>query len=307
MPKLLTLPILLCALLVSACNNDAINIDRQGTPALWKVTKNIDEAVDGDHASHARLYLFGTIHLLPKGARWQSKILDKAIAASDQLIVETTGLDDSANVNEIFTSMASDEQVTKITNRLDGPEQQRLEYIIDDRGLSKSNLNKLETWAAALAISNSLTNDLGLRRALGVETILHERFKNRTTEGLETIESQFSIFDNLSETDQRTMLKAIINGADQSQTAFLRLLNAWLDGDSDALLNETDSGILSSPNVRAALLDRRNRKWAVALNQRLNDKSAKTYFVAVGAAHLVGPNGLPELLKSDGYSVQRIQ
>lgn len=292
--------------LLSACNeSDRIVIERSGTPALWKITQ---ENLGTDNIQNRpSLYLFGTIHLLPKGTNWQSEILDKAIAASDHLIVETTGLDDSANLNKIFTSMASDEDTIAITQRVSGAELIALKNIIDDRGLSHANLSKMESWAAALAISSSLTNDMGLERDLGVETILHERFKGRPIEGLETIAAQFSIFDDLSEADQRTMLNAIINGSDQSQASLMRLLNAWLDGDNEALMNETDSGILSSPNVREALLDGRNRKWVKALEQKMSQDEDISYFVAVGAAHLVGENGVPELLRKAGYTVERVQ
>lgn len=305
----LMLPVMLCALFLAACSdNDPIDMERSGAPALWKVTKNSDKGADGNQSANASiLYIFGTIHLLPKGAHWQNETLDKAIAESDHLILETTGLDDSANVSRIFTSMSTDEDVIKITQRLDGGNLQKLKNLIDDQNLSASGLSKMETWAAALAISNSLTSDMGLQRSLGVETILTQRFKGKPIEGLETIASQFSIFDDLAERDQRAMLQSIVTDSDNSDAAFLTLLHAWLDGDIDQINAETQHGILSSPNVREALLDGRNRKWVRALYNRLNDEGTKTYFVAVGAAHLVGPNGVPELLKSAGYRVQRIQ
>lgn len=299
------LSLLLCGALLSSCaDSNAINIDRSGAPALWKVSKN---ATVKSSKEDVTLYLFGTIHLLPKGAKWQSSTLDSAIENSDILIVETLGLDDSSNVSKIFTQMATNEPMVDITQRLDGAELNALNTVIETQDMSASTLSNLETWAATLAISNSYSSDLGLKRSLGVETILAKRFKHKPTEALETIRSQFSIFDDLNESHQRDMLGALVTDANDSRANYLRLLNAWLDGNSEALLSESDGGILRSPVVRNALLDNRNKKWAIALTEKMRSRANKRYFVAVGAAHLVGENGVPELMKSAGFTVERIQ
>lgn len=288
--------------LLTACNSNAIEIDRKGAPALWKVSADTNEKSAEPSSS---LYLFGTVHVLPKGATWSTPALEDAIDTSDILIVETLGLEDTANVSKIFMQAAQDEATPAIISRLAGDDKAALERLIDEQNLSEKILNDMETWAATLAIANSLTDELGLERSLGVETILSKRFKDKEIQGLETIASQFAVFDNLSETQQRNMLKSVIRDADNSEEAFLRLVNAWLDGDIDNLLS--DNGIMTLPEVRKGLLDHRNEKWAVELDSKLQQGDAKQYFVGVGAAHLVGENGVPKLLEKAGYKVERIQ
>lgn len=283
--------------LLSSCDDGSITIDRKGAPALWQVHS------EGDNSNS--LYLFGTVHLLPEGADWSTPALENAMDASDILVVETLGLEDTANLNKIYMQMAHDEKTPAILSRLSGADKAALERLIDEQNLSQKQLSNLETWAATLAIAGSLTDELGLKRALGVETILAQRFKGKQTQGLETIQSQFAIFDDLPELQQRNMLRTVVNDADESEDAFLQLLNAWLDGDIDNMLS--DSGMMALPEVRKALLDDRNEKWAIALDEKLQKAGNKRYFVGVGAAHLIGEKGMPALLKAAGYTVERIQ
>ncbi len=288
--------------ILSACGSQSIKVDKAGAPALWKVS--LDEQSEDSKAQNS-LYLFGTVHVLPKGAKWSTPALDDAINSSDILIVETLGLEDTANISKIFLEMAQDEPSPAIVSRLSGDDKIALEQLIDQQNLSKKILSSMETWAATLAIANSLTDEMGLKRSLGVETIVSKRFKDKEIQGLETIASQFAVFDNLPEAQQRNMLKSVVNDAGNSEEAFLRLLNAWLDGDIDNLLS--DSGMMALPQVRRGLLDDRNEKWAVELDKKMQQTDAKQYFIAVGAAHLVGEKGVPNLLKAQGYKVERIQ
>jgi len=64
-----------------------------------------------------------------------------------------------------------------------------------------------------------------------------------------------------------------------------------------------DTTLDTNPEARAALLDNRNAAWVVALKPWL-DMERKTFFVTVGAGHLVGPGGVPALLKKEGYRVE---
>ncbi len=318
--------ILLCLFFTNACsNNDEIVIEKQGAPALWKVSAKIDSHIDDENntddiqhdnnqtdigkKANIEFYLFGTVHLLPEGAQWQSEALSQAITQSDILITETIGLEDTANVSKIFTTMSRDEPVNDIDKRVRPSQRNLLKNIIKEQGLSQQALNNMETWAAALAISNAITSDLGYKRTFGVETILKDIFDEaeKPNEGLESIASQFAVFDDLNENHQRAMLESIIDNGENSKDSLLNIVDAWLDGDSDALLQETNTGIMTSLTMREALLDNRNRKWVIKLQEKSKNIDDIVYFVAVGAAHLVGKNSVPNLLQNAGYKVERIQ
>ncbi len=342
--------ILLVCAFFGACNDeqkiDAILIDKQGSPALWKITqkpnrgnesnrnnesiKNIsDEVSDKENKipiksddpsqetnNHSlkkplTIYLFGTIHLLPEGAQWQNSILNDIISQSDRLIIETTGLEDTARVGEIFKSTATDEKTPDLISRIAPIHKDKLSQVVDNSKIPMAALDRFETWAAALTLANSMTSTMGLKTGLGVENILATQFKDaqKPIEGLETIRDQFALFDQLPESDQQAMLNVIIEGADNSKSDFSNLLNAWLDADLDALLDASNTGFLEAPVIREALLDGRNRHWAKILSAKfqVSRLESEQFFVAVGAAHLVGENGVPDLMRKAGFEVKRVQ
>ncbi len=268
-------------------------------PALWKVT--------GKGQSGGFTYLFGTVHLLPPDTNWQSPALDSAIRASEGLVVEVTGLDDTNAVAQVFKNLGLRAGMPPLSARLQPALRQKLIAAAEPVPGPISTLDGMETWAAALTIAATLSSDLGLQQSSGVEPVLQLRFKadDKPVFGLESVTEQLGYFDNLPETEQRIMLAAIVKDADKNSAQFQKLLDRWLSGNVDALLSEIDSGILSSPHIRSALLDNRNRNWATKIGAMID--SGDHRFVAVGAAHLGGTSGVPALLKRAGYTVERVQ
>ena len=84
-----------------------------------------------------------------------------------------------------------------------------------------------------------------------------------------------------------------------------RLARLWLAGDMEAIAAEGDEGLLRDPELRAALLTDRNRTWTAKIAALL--AQGKRPLVAVGAAHLAPPEGLPELLAAKGYRIERVR
>jgi uncharacterized protein YbaP (TraB family) len=210
-------------------------------------------------------------------------------------------------VANIFAQMGISGGQPSLASRVDPALHKTLDALDEKVPGPRSILDHMESWAAALTLAGSMSTDLGLNQGSGVENILTLRFRayDKPISGLETISEQFGYFDTLPEADQRKMLGAILRGANDNRADFEKLLATWMKGDADGLLQDQTDGILASPVVREALLDRRNRKWAVKIGNMI-DKGQRP-FVAVGAAHVAGPGGVPALMKAAGYRVQRIQ
>ena len=289
---------------LSACSNAAepaqLDTVEEGKPALWKVTGTKPEQT-------GTAYMFGTIHILPKDVSWRTPTLETAINQSDSLVIEVLGLEDTANAARIFSKLAISTDQPKIGARVEPSLRADLDTIVGQSKIPEFALNRMDSWAAALSLASAQTNNLGLDSNEGVEKKLVTQFEllKKPVEGLETIEQQLGYFDTLPETQQRAMLASVVEEAVDAKTSFENLFNAWITGDTDSIIELTNTGILEDPETRTKLLVARNQDWTEQLDKKL--QNPRTYFVAVGTAHLVGPDAVQTMLEKRGYKVQKIQ
>jgi uncharacterized protein len=273
-------------------------------PALWRVAAK--DAVGAKDDSGV-IYLFGTIHLLPDGAKWSSVAIDHAVEQSDTLTIEVTGTEDLANVSSVFSSMAVATGLPPLSQRVDSKLLPQLKAVVANGNTPDKTLNQLETWAAALRIASTTAGNIGLGQTNAVETVLNNRFaaRGKATRSLETITQQFSFFDQLAEADQRAMLNAILRDARGETAQTQRLIDAWLTGDQSAILQQANPGVMATPNIREVLVTKRNQRWADQLSVSL--ARGERTFVVVGALHLAGKQGVPALMARKGHVVARVQ
>lgn len=301
---LVTLLSLIASLLLTACNSTPdhvpMNIVKTGTPALWKISGTQPGQV-------GVAYMFGTIHILPDNVQWRTPALEAAIADSDRLVIEVLGLDDTRNAANIFSRLAISPGQAKLDDRINPSLHDELDRIIDASEISERALNRMETWAAALSLASAQTRNLGLDSSGGVEKKLTAQFEKagKPIEALETIELQLGYFDKLPEEQQRQMLTNVVEGTDDARQSFELLFNAWMTGDLEHIVTLSDTGILEDPKTREYLLVARNMDWVEQLDKRLQRPG--TSLVAVGAAHLAGPDAVQASLAKRGYKVEKIQ
>ena len=285
---------LLLALALAACGQEAERADQPPpSPALWQVT-----TPDGRPAG----WLFGTIHTLPDGAKWRTPAIEKAIVEADLLVVEAKDLEDSGKLAATFTRLSHTPDMPALSERVPSALQPRLRALLAKGGYREADFKAVETWAAAITLSQ-VTDEPGGEN--GVDRALLKDFRARPIEDLEGVEAQLRIFDTLPEADQRDLLGALLEEDTMTSEETERLVKLWLAGDMAAIAREGDDGMLADPELKQALLTDRNKAWAhklLALYAR-----GKRPLVAVGAAHLAPPGGLPELLEARGFKVERVR
>jgi uncharacterized protein YbaP (TraB family) len=116
---------------------------------------------------------------------------------------------------------------------------------------------------------------------------------------------QLSLFDRLPEKAQQELLDSVIEDAGGLDGDDADLAEAWRTGNMKAIERATHRGLLAYPDLRAALYSRRNLAWSDRIARLM--ASGSHPFVAVGAAHMAGSEGLPALLAAKGFKVTRIQ
>lgn len=265
-------------------------------PALWKVA-------DADTI----IYLFGTIHLLPKGLKWTTPAMAKAMAASQGLVLEVALDKDPAKLGAVMMKLAKTPGLPPVLDRVDPAKRAALKKVIDESGLSLTYLDGLETWAAALGLASAMNAKLNLSYEDGAETQLTRVFEKmrKPIGGLETAEQQLGYFDTLPEVAQRKFLTSIADESANADKEFTAMIRAWKAGDVRRIALSFDDEMKLSPELAEVLLYRRNNNWAGWVSERM--KRPGTVFVAVGAGHLAGKGSVEELVARRGFKVVRVQ
>ncbi len=266
-------------------------------PAMW-VLSDADTTV----------YLFGTIHLLPKGIDWTGGKLDDALAKSDELIIET--IIDEKNPMQFMNalnSLSSSPNLPPLRDRVAADKRPALDAAVKASGLPAMVYDRMETWAAAFLLLGSKFRGIGLAPEDGVEIILRKSFidKGKPIEALETNAEQLGFFDRLPEDAQRSLLEGAI-GTDKDMAAeFKSMLDAWKTGDVEKIARTFDKDLGETPALRDALMIQRNRNWAKWIDERMNQPGS--VMIAVGAGHLAGSESVQRHLEAKGYRIQRVQ
>lgn len=265
-------------------------------PALWKVA-------DADTI----IYLFGTIHLLPKGLKWTTPAMAKAMAASQGLVLEVALDKDPATLGAVMMKLAKTPGLPPILDRVAPAKRAALKKVIDESGLSLTYLDGLETWAASLGLASAMNAKLNLSYEDGAETQLTRVFEKmrKPIGGLETAEQQLGYFDTLPEVAQRKFLTSIADESANADKEFTAMIGAWKAGDVRRIALSFDDEMKLSPELAEVLLYRRNNNWAGWVSERM--KKPGTVFVAVGAGHLAGKGSVEELVARRGFKVVRVQ
>jgi len=271
--------------------------EAKATPALWSVS-------DAD----TTIYLFGTIHLLPEKYDWQSPKLERAVAGSQELVVET--IVDEKNPMQLvglLMKLGISNDLPPIAQRVPPSKRAQLEAAIKKSGAPRAVFDRMETWAAAFMLLGNQFRDLGLKGDEGVETVLRSDFssQNKPIDQLETNAEQLGFFDTLPEKAQQDLLLGAIQPKGAMQTDFKKMLVAWSKGDVTAIARAFNHDLQASPDLRDALIRRRNANWAKWIEQRMDKPGS--ILVAVGAGHLAGRYSVIDLLQRGGYKVTRLQ
>ena len=287
----------MAALAVASCSDGKAKAPPTppAKPALWKV-------VDAD----TTIYLFGTIHLLPEGTRWTGPKLNEALGRSQQLVLETI-LDDPAKLGATMAKLGTSPGLPPIVSRVPPSKRAALQAAIAKSSIATTTLDKMESWAAALALSSASLAAADLRHSEGVEAQLTTAFKRagKPIGALETPEQQLGYFDSLPETAQRKFLVSVAEDSNNIKREFAAMISAWRRGDVRKIAVTFDDEMRLTPELAEVLLRRRNAIWADWVGARMAKPG--TVFVAVGAGHLAGKGSVDALVARKGFKVVRVQ
>ena len=264
-------------------------------PALWVVRD-----------SDSTLYLFGSVHVLRPTTDWASRRVDAAFDSADEVWFEVTNPDDQAAALPLIQrhGLSLDRP---LSSRLTAEEMAELETAARTAGMTADQLEPMRPWLAALSLSMAPLVKAGFDPKSGVELVLRARAEavGKPVKGLETLGQQVGLLASLSEEAEMAFLRSALETFEEASERLDGLVDAWADGDVETVESlGVDEIREDSEEVYQIMLARRNADWARQIETLL--EGSGTAFIAVGAAHLAGPDSVQALLEREGVRVERV-
>jgi uncharacterized protein YbaP (TraB family) len=265
-------------------------------PALWEI-KN----------AHTTIYLFGTVHLLPNDTQWRYPALDKALAASDSLTIELTD-DNPASMQALVLQYGLDPS-HPLSSQLTAAENASLAKAAQTAGIpgGVQTLDMMKPWLASLTLAVAPLIKAGLDPAHGVDKLLQAQMvlAGKPVNALETSEQQIRFLADLPQPLQLDFLRSTLHDIDKDSSELTGLIDAWKAGDTNAIARLEDEDLRKeAPELYQRLLVERNKVWAGKIAALLQHPG--TVFIAVGAAHLAGPDSVQAQLAKLGIATQTL-
>ena len=267
----------------------------KATPALWKVS-------DED----TTIYLFGTVHILPKGIDWAGPAITGALAESDQLITEIpSGPEADSLMQQMVLTRGMLPQGGNLRALLSDEEKAAYEQALATINVPAPAFDAFKPWMAGLTLTVLPLMQQGYSPDAGVEEELGKMAGPDKPRGaLETIEYQLGLFDGMDQDAQIDFMLAAADTVDEIKPMLDAMVAEWAAGDAEGLAEIMNSE-LGDPAVAESLLYTRNGNWAEWIDTRLDTPG--TVFVAVGAGHLAGERSVQDLLAQRGIATARVQ
>ena len=264
------------------------------TPPIWIV-----------RSPKATLVLFGSVHLLPAGLDWRPAALDDAVAKASELWFELP-IDPATETQaaQIAIARGALPKDRRLSALLTPAQLARLDEAAAALNCPPAALDRMQPWMADLTLSVADDVRGGANASDGVEEQVQARAPPSVPRhAFETAAQQIEFLAGAPIPDQVASLNATVGEIDDDPGAYQRIVSEWMAGDLAGLQRDAvDPEARASPGLYERLIGQRNRRWARILGARL--RSPGQVVVVVGVGHMVGPQGLPALLRAQGFQVE---
>lgn len=271
-------------------------------PLLWKVSSagNREKVV----------YLLGSFHLLKADDYPLPTEIDHAFDDAESLLFEI----DPREMTSTETMAAARKYMAyapgkSLSTVLPKSTLAKLDKLMSASGGSAQAMEQSEPWAVSLGLVLGVTQSMGFRAELGVDRSLMERAAKagKPTAGLETVDAQLKAMDSVPYEEQARGLDEFLDDPMKAARQMQDMHAWWRAGDIARLDREMRVEMATKTPISYKLLDvDRNNAWLPLLEQRLAGAGQDDTLVVVGSLHLLGKDGLVEMLRAKGYKVERI-
>lgn len=263
---------------------------------VWKVSR-------GSQA----VYLVGSVHLLSKDYYPLHPAMEAAFRDSDLLVEEVDFAEMTAPATQLSVLEHGMLPANQSLDRVVSPATlAEVTKRFGEIGLPIEPLKRFKPWMIAITLLGAEWQRAGFDPELGLDKHFYDlaHANAMPVQGLETTEYQISRFDDMPYSEQDRMLSETLKDLDTERANVTKLAEAWKAGDGPGVEQIVLKDLKSEPQMYNRLLVDRNRAWLPKIEALFGRRGHA--FVVVGAAHVVGPDGLLAMLRAKGYTVEQL-
>jgi hypothetical protein len=281
----------------------ALNAAEKGN-FLWKVM-----GVKGGSSA----YLLGSIHIVPDDIYPLSTKIEKAFENSDYLAVEA----DMNNIDQNkIAALTMSKGLYMDGNNLEKvmkPERYvKLNSALDSiKLLNITQVKMMKPWLAAMTIPQLMILKAGYKMDNGIDMhfLKAATAKKKPILELESAEFQLELLSGFSEDLQIKFLESALDEMSTFKEKYDEMVQAWKDDDIKKMADIMNKEIRDKPDLKPVydkLIRDRNVTMTEKIDGWLKQNKKDTYFIVVGAGHLVDEDGIAKMLKKKGYKVEKL-
>lgn len=259
---------------------------------LWKISGN---GLKSDS------YLYGTIHITCDASLDENTI--KALDKTQQLYLELDMDDKSMQMQMMKYMMMKDG--TKLSTLLNEDDFRAVDdFLKKHMSMSAKMFDGFKPFIVSTMLYPSIL-ECSIQNIERELIIINKNNNNKEVFGLETIKEQMEIFDQIPyEIQAEELVKMVKSDLKKDKEEIKKMIAIYKNKDIDAMqqiMDESENKI-TSENKKILIYDR-NNKWIPTIIKIINEKPT---FIAVGAGHLAGNEGIIKLLRRNGYRVEAV-
>ncbi|MBN2824778.1 MAG: TraB/GumN family protein [Campylobacterales bacterium] len=263
--------------------------------SVWRVT----------NAKNETIFLGGTIHLLRSSDYPLPKVYYDAYQKSQIVVFETDIKDET--MGAYMAQMSLYPKGVKLQEKLSADTYQTLQNYCNKINFPMILIERMKAPLAMLALSLHKLQEMGFYATNGIDLhfynqALSERKKILT---FETPKEQIDMLLGMGEGKEDEMVRYTLKDLEEIESYFIPLLQAWREGNRTLMIESLLQSFEKYPAIYESLLVHRNQKWLLSIEQYFTTKEIE--FILVGAAHLIGKDGLLQYFEKKGYKVEQVQ
>jgi len=271
-----------------------------GKNFLWEVQNGKNKA-----------FILGSLHIMPEDVYPLDEKIEKAFEEADYLVVEVDATKiDQKEMTDLISKNAGYENGKSLKTELPEELYKSVSEKFGKLGVPMTKIDIYKPWFVSMNLGLLCLQKLNITAGQGIDVhfLSKEKVSNKKIIELETANAQIEMLSSNPEKAQIDYLQYSIDDYEKCATIYENMLEAWKLGDTTGLYKVTKKKMLALEKELPGMINFYNKMFTERdfnmikkIDNLLNNGEDKVYFIIIGAVHLVGDDGILNLLNKKGY------